>query len=202
VRRGSLSVGVVIVVLAAACTGGGAAGASTLPAPTASSAPASTPAATRAAPVATATAPPPASAAAPSSTPAGAATALYDPTANARADIEAALAAAKADGKRVLIDYGADWCPDCHSLAAIMEGAAGRPLIEPAFHVVRVDVGMWDHNLDVAKEYGNAIWNGIPAVVALDANGKIVGSSADGSLANARAMTEEEVLTELAAWVE
>jgi thioredoxin 1 len=65
---------------------------------------------------------------------------------------------------------------------------------------VRVDVGMWDHNLDVAKDYGDAIWNGIPAVVVLSADGKIVGSSADGSLANARAMTEEQVLGELAAW--
>jgi thioredoxin 1 len=195
VRLESLSVGVVVVVLAAACTGGGAAGASV---------PASTPAPTRAAPLATplatATRPPP-SAAAPSPAPSRASTALYDPTANARADVEAALAAAKADGKRVLIDFGADWCPDCHSLSAFMDGPAGRALIEPAFHVVRVDVGMWDHNLDVAKDYGDAIWKGIPAVVALDADGKVVGSSADGSLANARAMTEAQVLTELAAWV-
>jgi thiol:disulfide interchange protein len=191
VRLESVGVGVLVVLLAAACAAGGAA---------TSSAPTSTPAATRAAPVATATA-----TASPSetvwSTTSPNPDALYDPMANARADVEAALAAAKADGKRVLIDFGADWCPDCHSLAAFMDGAAGRALIEPAFHVVRVDVGMWDHNLDVAKDHVNAIWNGIPAVVALDADGKVVGSSADGSLANARAMTEAQVLTELAAWV-
>ena len=125
---------------------------------------------------------------------------LYDPRANARADVEAAFAAAKASGKRVLIDYGADWCPDCHSLAAFMDSQAGRALIEPAFEVVKVDVGYWDHNLDVAAEYGSAIANGIPAVVVYTADGKLVGSSADGSLANARAMTEGEVLRELAAW--
>jgi thioredoxin 1 len=125
---------------------------------------------------------------------------LYDPAADARSDVEAAFAAAKASGKRVLIDYGADWCPDCHSLAAFMEGDAGRALIGPAFEVVKVDVGYWDHNLDVAGEYGNAIANGIPAVVVYTADGKLVGSSADGSLANARAMTEAQVLGELAAW--
>jgi thiol:disulfide interchange protein len=125
---------------------------------------------------------------------------LYDPTANARADVEAAFAAAKASGKRVLIDYGADWCPDCHSLAAFMDGSAGVALIDRSFEVVKVDVGTWNHNLDVSGQYGNAIANGIPAVVVYTADGKLIGSSADGSLANARAMTEDEVLRELAAW--
>jgi len=125
---------------------------------------------------------------------------LYDPTVDARAEVEAAFAAAKTSGKRVLIDYGADWCPDCHSLAAFMDGSAGVALIDRAFEVVKVDVGFWDHNLDVAGEYGDAIAKGIPAVVVYTADGKLIGSSADGSLANARAMTEAAVLGELAAW--
>jgi thiol:disulfide interchange protein len=125
---------------------------------------------------------------------------LYDPNANAGADIDAALAASKLDGRRVLIDFGADWCPDCHSLAAYMDGPAGRALIEPAFHVVRVDVGMFDHNLDIAQRYFRM--EGIPTVVVLEASGGIVGVSTGAiSLANARAMTEKQVLDELAAWV-
>ena len=125
---------------------------------------------------------------------------LYDPNADARADVKAALAMARIDGKRVLLDIGADWCPDCHSLAADMEGTAGRALIEPAFHVVRIDVGMFDHNLDVVSQYVQLV--GIPTVVVLEPNGAMVGASTGtSSLANARVMTEEQVLAELAAWV-
>ena len=175
-RLETLTVALVVVVLAAACTSGG-------PPPSAAPAPAATKAATTKAPAA--------------ATPAT--THLYDPNANARADIASALAAAKGDGKRVLLDFGADWCPDCHSLAAYMEGAAGRALIEPAFHVVRIDVGMFNHNLDIVHEYFQM--QGIPEVVVLDASGAVVGKSADTvSLANARGMTEKQVLDELAAW--
>ena len=126
---------------------------------------------------------------------------LYDKTADARADIDAALALAKADGKRVLLDFGADWCPDCHVLAAYLNGTAGKALVEPNFHVVSIDVGYWDHNLDVAGTYGNPIKTGIPAVVVLKPDGTFVGSSADGSLASASGMTEQQVLGYLARWV-
>lgn len=136
----------------------------------------------------------------PLATPKPAATPLYDKSADARADIAAALALAKAEGKRVLLDFGADWCPDCHVLSAYMEGPAGRQLVEPAFHVVRIDVGQWDHNVDVAHEYGNPIGTGIPAVVVLEPDGTMVGSSAEGTLANARGMSEQQVLDYLAKW--
>ena len=125
---------------------------------------------------------------------------LYDPTADAKAEITAALAAAQSDGKRVLLDFGADWCPDCHVLATYLHGVAGRKLVDRAFHVVSIDVGYWDKNLDVSEAAGNPIAKGIPAVVIVEADGSIVASTADGSLANARSMSEADVLAKLAAW--
>src|SRR5690349_4477058 len=41
----------------------------------------------------------------------GAAQMIYDPRANPTAAIDQALKQAKADHKRVLLDFGADWCP-------------------------------------------------------------------------------------------
>ena len=151
--------------------------------------------------VATTTAPTLAPTAVVSRVPAATAPPLYDKTADARADIDAALALAKADGKRVLLDFGADWCPDCHVLAAYLNGTAGKALVEPNFHVVSIDVGYWDHNLDISGTYGNPIKNGIPAVVVLKPDGTFIGSSADGSLASASGMTEQQVLGYLARWV-
>lgn len=139
--------------------------------------------------------------AAPTTAPvASAAFILYNPAADARADIAAALALAKTDGKRVLLDFGADWCPDCHALAAYLDGDAGRKLVDTSFHVVAIDVGYWDHNLDVAATYGSPITRGIPAVVVLKPDGTVVGSTADGSLASASTMSEGKVLATLAAW--
>jgi thiol-disulfide isomerase/thioredoxin len=184
--RGLVLVALVAALLVVACTDASVVGPSV---PGSSVArPSTVPsAATTAAPTAT-----------PSKGPAG--TFLYDPTADARAEVVAAIAAAKADGKRVLIDYGADWCPDCHSLAAVLDSPAGLALLDASFHVVRVDVGYWDHNIDVATDYGNAIALGIPSVVVLDGAGTIIGSTADGSLASASAMTADEMLAILSHW--
>jgi len=125
---------------------------------------------------------------------------LYDPTADAAAEIDAAVAAARADGKRVLVDFGADWCPDCHVLATYLEGEQGSALVDASFHVVKVDVGIFDRNLDISKALGDPIVNGIPAVVILDGAGTIVGSTGDGGLANARSMSETDVLAVLKGW--
>mgnify|MGYP001601161800 FL=1 len=41
---------------------------------------------------------------------------IYSETADPQADIAAALEQAKNEHKRVLIDFGGDWCPDCQML--------------------------------------------------------------------------------------
>ncbi len=50
--------------------------------------------------------------------------ALYPPPDRARADLQAALAAAGREGKRVLVVFGANWCYDCHVLDATFHSPA------------------------------------------------------------------------------
>ena len=187
--------GLVMLIVIATLTGCSAA--ATAPTVGPSTAAAATTAASTMAPITPTPATPRPSPAAATPAPSGS---LYDPNADAKAEITAALAAAKGDGKRVLLDFGADWCPDCHVLATYLEGPAGRKLVDRAFHVVSIDVGYWDKNLDVAEAAGNPIAKGIPAVVIVEADGSIVASTADGSLASARTMSEADVLAKLAAW--
>ncbi|MEW6225463.1 MAG: thioredoxin family protein [Chloroflexota bacterium] len=122
--------------------------------------------------------------------------AIYDPTADPAADIAAAMAAAAADGKPILLDFGADWCPDCIVLARMFEMPAFAEYLA-GVHVVRIDVGFWDHNLDVSAAYGDPISVGIPAVVLVSPAGEVLGSTADGRLASAASMTPEAVLAVL-----
>ncbi len=115
-------------------------------------------------------------------------------------DIASALARSENDGKLVLLDFGANWCPDCLVLAVLFEDPGVKPFLQENYHVVRIDVGMWDKNLDVAQKYGNPIENGIPAVVVLAQNGQILATTKDGSLANARTATAPEILAMLEKW--
>jgi thioredoxin 1 len=111
----------------------------------------------------------------------------YDESANAAADLQRALAAAQSNRNDVLLVFGANWCPDCRELDKALNGSS-HALIAGRFQVVKIDVGRFDKNLDVANQYGNPIKMGIPAVVVLSADNHIVYSSTAGELANARKM--------------
>ncbi len=124
----------------------------------------------------------------------------YDETANAQNDITAALGLAKTDKKFVLLDFGGNWCPDCIALAKSFETEPLKAFVEKNYHIVSIDVGKFDKNLDICALYGNPIQAGVPAVVVLDPAGIMVGTTGDGSFANARGMNPQEVLTILQKW--
>lgn len=125
---------------------------------------------------------------------------VYDETRDAKADVNAALALARTDGKRVLVDFGANWCPDCLVLDRLYRSATVAPLLGQRYHVVTVDIGRGEHNRDLSRRYGDVIVNGIPALVVLDSRGNVVTTTKDGSFANARTMTPAEVGGFLRRW--
>lgn len=125
----------------------------------------------------------------------------YNESAVPAQDIANALAESEKDGKLVLLDFGANWCPDCVVLSTLFEDPAVKPFLEENFRVVSIDVGEWDKNLDISEKYGSPIDNGIPAVVVLTPNGEVIASTKDGALANARTATPQEILTYLQTWV-
>ena len=125
----------------------------------------------------------------------------YDENADPNADIAAALDSAKADSKLVLLDFGANWCPDCIVLATLFEDESVKPYLDEHYHVVHIDVGHWDRHLDVSDQYGKPIEKGIPAVVVLKPDGTIIATTKAGELANARTATAQDILAYLHQWV-
>lgn len=124
----------------------------------------------------------------------------YDATRNANADVRAALAEAAKDHREVLIDFGADWCPDCQALEVMFHSAQVEPLLQKDYIVVAVDVGQFNHNLDLAGRYVDLQTSGIPALVVLASNGTLRTATDDGSFSNARSMDPGQVSAFLSQW--
>lgn len=131
-----------------------------------------------------------------------AASLTYDEAADARADIRTALAQAQPSGQAVLLVFGANWCGDCKELDTAFKNGAAAPLIAKNFKVVKINVGRFDRNVDIAESYGVPLKRGIPAVVVLAADGKPVYTTRSGELADARKMGDTgifEFFTKVAA---
>jgi thioredoxin len=112
----------------------------------------------------------------------------YNETANARLEIRQALTRAAATHASVIVVFGANWCPDCKMLDLAMKNGACASLLARDFQIVKVNVGRFDKNLDIAKSYGVPLAKGIPAVVILSSQNKVLYVTREGELANARDM--------------
>jgi thiol:disulfide interchange protein len=125
---------------------------------------------------------------------------IYSETANPAADIAAGLAQAKREHKRVILDFGGDWCGDCQVLDIYFHQAPNSELLENSFVLVHVWIGHMDTNLDVAQKYGVPIHNGVPALAVLGANGKVLYSQATGEFRDMRHMEPASVNEFLEKW--
>ncbi|MFO1077192.1 MAG: thioredoxin family protein [Planctomycetota bacterium] len=97
---------------------------------------------------------------------------VYDEQADGHKQVADALAKAKRDNQRVIIQWGANWCGWCKWLAGTMhsdQDLAHELLYE--YQLVHIDVGRFDKHKDLAKELG-ADFKAIPYLTILDADGK------------------------------
>ena len=99
---------------------------------------------------------------------------LYPAVEDAGKDVQAALATARREHKRVLLDFGGDWCGDCQVLDIYFQQAPNAALLAKDFVKVNVNIGHEDANLELAKKYGVAMPHGVPALAVLSANGTLI----------------------------
>ena len=104
---------------------------------------------------------------------------LYSETADASSDIAAAIKTARAGHKRVLLEFGGNWCGDCQLLDYYYRQSPNAELLAKHFVVVRVDIGHMDHNMDIPSRYHVPVAKGVPALAVLDASGKLLYSERD-----------------------
>ncbi|MEZ6096094.1 MAG: thioredoxin family protein [Pirellulaceae bacterium] len=109
---------------------------------------------------------------------------IYDEEADATHDIETALAKAKKENRRVLIQWGANWCGWCYLLHDLMDkDAAIRRELMYEYDVVLVDIGQSDKNKDLIEKYkADIAKQGVPFLTILDADGNVVVNQETSSL--------------------
>lgn len=118
---------------------------------------------------------------------------IYDEGVDAKAAIRATLAEAEKAKVPVLVVFGANWCGDCRMLDTTFKHGPSAPLIAQHFKVVKVDVGRFDRNVDIAEGYRVPLKKGIPAVAVLSPQGKLLYATEGGELADARKMGDQGV---------
>jgi thiol-disulfide isomerase/thioredoxin len=124
---------------------------------------------------------------------------IYDEKANADADVAAAFGRAKKSGKRILLDLGGDWCPDCIVLSNFMKLPEIKRFVDKHYEVVLVDVGRFNKNLHIPAKLGfTEKLRGVPAVLIFTPDRKLVNRSDIFTTANARGMTPKTLAEYLA----
>ena len=126
----------------------------------------------------------------------------YDPSADAAAAVGGALAAARADRRPVLLDFGSAWCADCRALSALVDTPGVHQILARDYHLVTVDVGRYDRNTDLAERYVRLDSSGIPALVLLGPDGRLRRGDSDGRFANARTLDADRFAATLVDWLQ
>ena len=125
---------------------------------------------------------------------------IYPDPGQAKADLAAALTTAAHTHKRILLDFGGNWCGDCQALDLYFHDAGNLPVLEANFVLVHVNVGHMDANLDLAAKYEIPLRRGVPALAVLDEKGALLYSQKSGEFEAMRRMESSEVTKFLVQW--
>ncbi len=125
---------------------------------------------------------------------------IFDENADAHAEIREALQTAAREHKRVLLDFGGNWCADCQVLAIYFHRAPNDALLNANYVLVEVDIGQYDKNLDLARKYEIPLKLGVPALAVLDAHGRLLYSTKNREFEKMQQMSPESVTAFLEKW--
>ena len=101
---------------------------------------------------------------------------IYDTKADGDKQIAVALINAARDTKRVLLQFGADWCIWCHRMHDLLESdpQISKTMLHE-YELVLIDIAEVDgmkHNAQVDSRYGRPTRHGLPVWVVLGADGR------------------------------
>jgi thiol:disulfide interchange protein len=123
----------------------------------------------------------------------------FDPSRDARKDIEAAIAKARKTHKRIMLDVGGEWCIWCHRLDDYFaQNAKLRELREENFIWLKINFSPENENKAVLSGYPEI--PGYPHIFVLDENGKLLHSQNTEELEADKSYDLEKMFAFLRKW--
>ena len=105
----------------------------------------------------------------------------FDPQRDAARDVRTATTLAKAQGKRVIVDVGGEWCKWCHFLDKFIDANTDvKAALDKNFVWVKVNWSPDNKNVDLLAQWPKV--KGYPHLFVLDAEGKLLHSQNTGDL--------------------
>ena len=125
---------------------------------------------------------------------------IYPPPERAKSDLAAALSSAAASHRRVILDFGGNWCTDCQVLDLYFHDSSNKPILEANYLLVHINIGHLNENLDIAERYNIPLSKGVPALAVLAEHGKLLYSQKTGEFEAMRGMQSSAVTEFLTRW--
>jgi thiol:disulfide interchange protein len=125
---------------------------------------------------------------------------IYPAPEQAKIEIAAGLKRAEATHKRIILDFGGNWCGDCQVLDIYFHDPANRSILDANFVLIHVNIGHMDQNQQIADRYQVPLSKGVPALAVLDEHGKLLYSQRTGEFESMRRMDPASVTSFLLQW--
>ena len=126
---------------------------------------------------------------------------LYNPMADARADLANAIQLAKAQNKHVLIQIGGNWCPWCIRLHGFFESnAKADSTLKSDYVFLLINYSKENKNPEVLASLGYPQRFGFPVLVVLDGEGNRLHTQDTGYLELDKGYDPEKVERFLLNW--
>jgi len=126
---------------------------------------------------------------------------IYNPKANAKADIDAAVAKAKKAGKHVFIQVGGNWCSWCILFHKMVDATPElKDYLNNNYETVLVNYSQDNKNTETMARLGYPGRFGFPVFVILDGNGKVIHIQNSAYLEEGKGHSVKKVMEFLKGW--
>ena len=126
---------------------------------------------------------------------------IYNPEADAKADIAVALKKAQTANKHVLLQIGGNWCPWCIKLHKLIHSDNKIDSTLNANYIfVMVNYSKENKNLPLLKELEFPQRFGFPSLVVLNKEGRRIHTQATDLLESGEGYDNRKILDFLSAW--
>ena len=117
----------------------------------------------------------------------------YERTNLSKGDLSNFIDKAINNNKQPIIIFGANWCPDCRILSAVLELPTVKKYMNENFETLYIDLGRYDINMSLMKYFEIMPQQGIPRVVILNKEKEVLNIKDTGEWTTARSRTKQEI---------